>query len=146
MKNRKTCNTLLELTNFSWHPTNKNRLKGSCKKCVKAYQKNYHKIYKQIKNPIKKRNYNLKHKFGITLEQYNNLFNGQNGCCAICKEHQTNLKKSLSVDHCHVTNQIRGLLCQPCNIAIGHFKDNINNCLAAANYLNNVKTLKIVKG
>ena|ERR1700730_12917181 len=69
------------------------------------------------------RNYKYQLYYGISLEDYNNLFNIQNGCCAICKTHQSVLKKKLAVDHCHKTNRIRGLLCHNCNLAIGRFRD-----------------------
>ena len=62
--------------------------------------------------------------YGISLEDYNQLFEGQEGKCAICKKHQTELRIRLHVDHCHETGEIRGLLCSKCNLALGLFNDN----------------------
>jgi len=53
------------------------------------------------------------------------MFNEQKGCCAICSKHQTTLKRSLAVDHCHATGKVRGLLCQKCNSLIGYGEDNV---------------------
>jgi hypothetical protein len=79
----------------------------------------------RLKYPEKKTNNNLKRKYNITLEQYNKMFVEQEGRCAICKTHQLELKKTLSVDHNHETKQIRELLCRDCNCALGYIKENI---------------------
>jgi hypothetical protein len=86
------------------------------------------------KNKLKKKEYRLIKKYGITLNDYNSLLLKQNGCCKICCEpHKEN--KTLAVDHCHKTGKVRGLLCHHCNTAIGLLKENpifLNN---AINYL-----------
>lgn len=64
----------------------------------------------------------LKHLYGMTLEDWENLYDAQKGCCAICKRNPD--KKRLSVDHDHATGKIRGLLCRSCNWLIGNAKDN----------------------
>lgn len=87
------------------------------------------KIYNQRKH--------LKATYGITVEDYNRMFDEQQGCCAICKEHQTKFKRRLSVDHCHKTRQIRQLLCQQCNHLLGNAKDNPMLLQAAIDYLGN---------
>jgi hypothetical protein len=61
------------------------------------------------------RGYALMRDFGITLEQYDELLEKQNGCCAICQRHHALFEKHLSVDHSHKTKRIRGLLCTHCN-------------------------------
>lgn len=86
-------------------------------------------------NSTKRRPRQLQRLYGISIEDYNNLFESQKGCCAICGEHQANLKTSLSVDHNHITGEVRGLLCKPCNMAIGIFKDDIQIAIAAVDYL-----------
>lgn len=55
----------------------------------------------------------------MTIEKYNELFQKQNGCCALCGKHQSEFNRRLSVDHNHTTGQIRGLLCWKCNTSIG---------------------------
>lgn len=80
-----------------------------------------------------------KRRFGITSEQYVDLFNSQNGACAICKNPETATRlgkvKALSVDHCHKTGVIRGLLCSDCNTGIGKLKDDIKILRSAIQYL-----------
>lgn len=61
------------------------------------------------------RNRGLMHRYGISSEQYEQLFKQQEGLCAICKK---TCSKKLVIDHNHITKQIRGLLCTGCNVAI----------------------------
>ena len=92
-------------------------------------------------NPDKVKNYTLKDKFGITLAEYNCLLEDQSHVCAICDcpetvlDHRSKQVKYLSVDHDHATGRVRGLLCNSCNIALGHFQDNVDSLKAAIDYL-----------
>ena len=64
--------------------------------------------------------------YGITIEQYKEMSEKQNGLCAICHKPETQerkgIKYSLAVDHCHRTGKVRGLLCFKCNSAMGSFE------------------------
>lgn len=60
----------------------------------------------------------LKSAFNISPEQYDEMFNQQQGTCAICEKPERTGKR-LAVDHHHHTGQIRGLLCLRCNITLG---------------------------
>lgn len=62
----------------------------------------------------KKRNANLKLRYGITLEQFDCVSKHQNHACLLC--FYKNKKYALHVDHCHRTGRIRGLLCMRCNL------------------------------
>ena len=67
--------------------------------------------------------------FGITQEDYDNFVEAQGNKCAICAKEETTLAnngkiKRLSVDHCHITGEVRGLLCYHCNLVLGHARDN----------------------
>ena len=64
------------------------------------------------------RKYFLKQTYGLTLEQYDEMFEEQNGVCAICGGVNPDGRR-LFVDHNHETGQIRGLLCVTCNARIG---------------------------
>lgn len=77
--------------------------------------------------------------YDITLEYYNSLLIAQNFCCAICNIPETLLKKKLSIDHCHKSGKVRGLLCHSCNVALGHFRDNKDFLVNAIEYLNITK-------
>jgi len=72
---------------------------------------------------LKRINKQLMTLYGITLEDRQRMFEEQNGCCAICGTHQSNLEKGLYVDHDHETGVVRALLCFMCNIGLGGFKD-----------------------
>ncbi len=115
-------------------------------KCGVDFQVNHKRqIYCNIKcankfNPSRidvdrNRDWKYKQKYGISLEDYNKMFQEQNGCCAICKTHQAELKNKLSIDHCHKTERIRGLLCQKCNHAIGLLNDDPDLIESAKEYV-----------
>ena len=102
------------------------------------------------------RKHNLKYRYGITEEDYEELLVKQKYSCKICGQKpdksqtlpdksqtlpdksQTEPDKPLYVDHCHQTKAIRGLLCHKCNIALGHMNDDPEQLERAANYLRNV--------
>ncbi|MET8864678.1 endonuclease VII domain-containing protein [Nonomuraea sp. NPDC004580] len=75
----------------------------------------------------------LQRTFGITLEQYTEMLQAQNGACAICGDipipldeyriRKQGISTRLAVDHCHETGRVRGLLCSPCNKGIGQLRD-----------------------
>ena len=64
---------------------------------------------------------NIKRAHGITIDDYNKLFEKQGGVCAICFEKP--IKRRHAVDHNHSTGKIRGLLCHNCNMALGLLKE-----------------------
>lgn len=73
--------------------------------------------------------------YGITPEQYWAIYEYQGGKCYIC-ERATGIKKKLSVDHCHETGYVRGLLCTPCNKnVLGHLRDDQAALQRAIDYL-----------
>ena len=101
-----------------------------CRNCSKANDKQRH-----IENPNRYKKYALKKRYGISLEEYTDMYNNQNGCCAICGRHNDTFAKSLAVDHCHITGKVRKLLCINCNSAIGKLQDDIEILQKAISYL-----------
>lgn len=81
----------------------------------------------------------LRRAYGITLEDFDRMFAEQDGKCAVCRKAETMTRhgkiETLSVDHCHETNVVRGLLCTNCNNGIGRFGDDAARLRAAADYL-----------
>ena len=75
----------------------------------------------------------LKRRYGITIDDYEEMFSKQNGKCAICKG-DCMTGRNLAVDHDHDTNKVRGLLCSKCNQGLGQFK-NIELLQRAIDYL-----------
>jgi hypothetical protein len=73
----------------------------------------------------------LRLKYNLTPEEYDTIFQEQEGKCAICQQPAD----KLCVDHCHDTNRVRGLLCLSCNFALGQFKDHPERLERAAEYV-----------
>lgn len=67
----------------------------------------------------KRRDASLRALYGISLDEYNTIFQAQQGKCLICKRHQIEIGTRLYVDHDHITGKVRGLLCPSCNTAVG---------------------------
>jgi hypothetical protein len=84
------------------------------------------------------REWRLKKHYGMSLEQFNDLFTSQGNACAICKAAQPT-KRGWFVDHCHTTGAVRGILCHPCNSGIGGLKDSPDIMLAAIDYVQRSK-------
>lgn len=121
-------------------------LEDECKECGKNRRAEF---YKNNPDVIKKRNqawvvanpekvrakalrYRIRAVYGLTPEQYQKMWEDQNGQCAF-----PSCGKPIEVvDHDHKTGITRGLLCHTCNLAIGHFQDNVNLMAEAIAYLN----------
>ena len=79
---------------------------------------------------------NLKRRYGITLAEYDQMFEDQNGKCAICGTTEPGGRNGrFHVDHNHVTGVVRGLLCHHCNTALGKFGDDEATLQRAIDYL-----------
>ena len=80
-------------------------------------------------------------KYGICQYKHEDLLISSNYKCTICGKKETNIdsrtKKpyELSIDHCHKTNEVRGVLCSKCNTGLGMFNDNIDMMKKAIKYL-----------
>lgn len=79
--------------------------------------------------------YRRKQSIKAPLGLYGEILAQQNGLCAICGRAGPVHKKLLGLDHCHTTGQMRGVLCSPCNQAIGMMEDDIERLAAAIEYL-----------
>lgn len=84
---------------------------------------------------------NLKRKFNLSVDQYNDMLIAQDNKCAICPAEKSSSGKALAVDHCHTTLEIRGLLCNECNTSIGLMKESIEYLESAIKYLKKFKKL-----
>jgi hypothetical protein len=109
--------------------------RSHCRACELAGWRTWQKA-----NPDKVRATNrrtsLKRWLGLTEREYERLLNHQNARCAICRCSPAEAPKSrLHVDHCHATGLIRGLLCSPCNTAIGLLREDPSALAAAIAYL-----------
>ena len=140
MKTCTVCQQSKELSEFYSYKANKDGKMYRCKPCDNEARKKW-----KNKNPERshqsQRGRNLKHKYGITLDEYKTMLDNQHGCCAICKVKENNAlfganrTLNFAVDHCHTTGKVRGLLCNQCNRGLGMFKDDIKILVKALEYL-----------
>jgi hypothetical protein len=156
------CGEVKARSEFAKNRANTSGLSSWCKSCIAEqghkhraehpewYREKYRK--KQANHPGQNRKqcrqYRLKHQeqirerlrkrcYGITSEEYRQLYETQNGRCAICGLPQELLNKNLFVDHEHGTDKVRGLLCSTCNTILGTAYDDVTILQAAINYLQN---------
>ena len=79
--------------------------------------------------------------FNITKEDFLDLRESHNDCCAICGIHESDARNmktkhyGLYLDHCHDSGEVRGLLCHNCNLVLGQAKDDIRILKKAIDYL-----------
>lgn len=142
------CEIEKELKEFYDSKYTKDKKENQCKKCRLDRSKNRKEEIRERKrlwqikfkkeNPDRAYNANrdnrYKRLYGISIFDYQNLLKQQNYKCAICGTDEIK-RKAFDVDHCHTTLQVRGLLCNTCNRAIGYFKDNSELLRKAINYL-----------
>jgi hypothetical protein len=91
------------------------------------------------KNREHRKDIALKYSFGISLEEYNKIFDRQEGKCAICGIPRNETNKDFAVDHNHETGEIRGLLCLYCNRMLGDAKDKVETLRKGIEYLEKLK-------
>lgn len=106
-----------------------------------------HRSYNKRKNESDKvyrsrRRWKLR-RYGVTIEDYMQMFDAQGGKCALCgSDPDKRRHHDFAVDHCHESGVVRGLLCHRCNVGLGHFQDNPVLLMAAAEYLERHGTRK----
>lgn len=110
------CGQLLPKEQYHRRTSSSDGLSPKCKQCSwKADMKKY---------------------YGLSYEDYLVLFRKQGGACAICGGVEDEGRRTrLSVDHCHYTKRVRGILCSSCNLGLGKFRDDPQRLQAAADYL-----------
>lgn len=81
---------------------------------------------------IRTRNASLKRKYGITYDEFENMFLSQHGLCGICgqglkrsSEKGWGGKREACVDHDHKTGKVRGILCRGCNLSLSMIEDEV---------------------
>jgi hypothetical protein len=118
--------------------------KGYCRECDAAYQASHAATAegREMRRMARAKwndgnhEYFLQYRYGITLADYDRMLVDQAGRCAICGTTDPGGRlKVWSVDHCHNSNKVRGLLCRRCNMGLGYFKDDTDRLLGAVAYL-----------
>jgi hypothetical protein len=140
------CGVEKNLSDFTKRKASKDGLNPYCKLCAANYQLNWRmaegnkekkKKYEDARhaaNPEKRKEKAMKANYGITLEQYNTMWKLQKESCGICGAKETK-GKGFHIDHDHKTGKVRGILCNQCNLGLGHFNDNVAKMLLAIEYL-----------
>ena len=85
---------------------------------------------KRVENPEHYRALRFKRIYGITNEEHAAMRLVQGDRCAVCCR-----ELPLVVDHDHATGKVRGLLCSPCNTAIGLLEEDRDRFASAVHYL-----------
>lgn len=140
-RDRKTCSICKEEKPLDAFGPDKNRCDGrkrQCRPCVATEMRKW-----SANNQRSVRATKMKKHFGISIEQYEALYEQAKGCCQICgvaiPSHLDNDAKKLAakvaIDHDHKTGRVRGLLCGSCNCSIGYMLDDPARLRAAAEYL-----------
>lgn len=125
------CEVVKSISEFTKNKHQTDGLYPYCRECKYKHAKDDYKINGWAKH--------IRNTYNISVEEYNALLEAQNGVCAICKEAH---KHALCVDHDHDTGEIRGLLCKPCNVAIGNMKDEPERLRKAAEYLESMYNMR----
>ncbi|MFW5899099.1 MAG: endonuclease VII domain-containing protein [Jiangellaceae bacterium] len=133
---------------FYFNPRSKTSLRKTCIRChnedVKARHRANAKEYAAYQqqwrrdNPRQARDHKLRSRYGIGVDEYEQMLRDQGGGCAICgSEDSKSNREHLYVDHCHETGRVRGLLCYHCNTTLGYMRDDPDTLRAAIAYLEN---------
>jgi hypothetical protein len=119
-------------------------LQRKCRPCMNAYQR-AHNRKRSPTPPDRQRRQLLRTRYSISVEQYEAMLEKQGGGCALCGRSDGDRSgRRLHVDHDHSCcpsrdsccgKCIRGLLCQGCNTALGHFDDDTERLQRAMEYL-----------
>lgn len=122
--------------------TQKKEVKASCKSCgstsraLKAPGPRCATCLRGLKKAQKRAAHGrwILKTYGLTLEQYEALYEAQGGVCWICRR-ATGRTRRLAVDHDHKTGYVRGLLCKPCNSVLAHIRDDYDTAWRISSYL-----------
>lgn len=113
----------------------------------RIYSRAYAAEHKEERSRYAK-NYRLQRHYGIGWAEFSAMLAEQNGKCAICDIAMTPPARAskhsiaVTVDHCHGTGKVRGLLCYSCNLGLGVFKDNLDRLRSAVGYLEKANLTK----
>jgi hypothetical protein len=143
MKTRVRCRTKKAMTEFAKDKRPGRGFGSYCKACRRDRMREYRStrqaefnLRDRTKYPHRRLVSHLVRKYKITLEQYNAVLDAQGGKCAICKGGDPGGGTNrFHVDHDHITEKVRGLLCSKCNQMLGYADDKPETLRAAANYL-----------
>jgi len=136
------CKQEKSLDEFYKNRDHKDGRASYCKVCRKL---NNQQPYIQKIHRDREHQYRLNKTYGISLKEYDQIFEKQKGLCAICGQSETRKIRGviprLCTDHDHKTKKVRGLLCHHCNLILGNAKDDIIILEKTINYLKESKLM-----
>lgn len=103
-----------------------------CKECTRLRK---HRWHMTESGKLSSANSKLKKRFGITLQEYEQMVAAVQGKCEICGATSSYGKHRLAVDHDHKSGLLRGILCKSCNTGLGAFRDDVTLLYSAVAYL-----------
>lgn len=134
------CQAITEGISFYLPGSNYAKL-SLCEACLKAYPKACPTVLDED-TPPKEKQRNPYKRYNLTLSEYEQMLSEQQELCAACGQPEkgrstrnTSKTSALSVDHCHTTGKVRGLLCRKCNMALGLLDEDQGKILALAEYI-----------
>jgi hypothetical protein len=92
-------------------------------------------------NPDKVYFASVRRRYGIGKAEFEKILAKQNHCCAVCHEPLKKGRGGRCVDHCHDSNDVCGILCGRCNVALGCLKHSAGIAISAAEYLNRTRRM-----
>lgn len=117
-------------------------LRAECKDCTRKLQKKY----RESKPDEVARSKSVS-MYKLSKAEYDRLHDQHNGLCGVCKNPQPPGRfKRLCIDHDHATNNIRGLLCNSCNMVLGKVKDSPELLRKLAEYVELHRNPTLVRG
>ena len=125
------CGTEKYVSEFSPHSGGEFGRHGTCKACRREQASERYRTNPEPQWAANQR-YILK-RFGWTVADYTALHDLQAGKCALCS--RVPVGRRLHLDHDHETNEVRGILCAGCNVALGNLGDSIEGLERAIAYL-----------
>lgn len=125
----------------------RNGVSNTCKCCENLRQREYARVARETdENYVENRQISQEKdrakRYGLTLDQLENMKRVSKGLCEICGSPPSNrgtASKSLHVDHCHSTGQVRGMLCSKCNMILGQINESPQRLLEMLVYLHKYK-------
>lgn len=136
-KNQHRCKKCQSKYHADWREKNKEKRAEYQRDWYKdnreAVQKQHQEYYQNNKDAFRKNE--RKRRYGLTDEQYQEMYAKQEGKCAICRCEDMGGKNGLHVDHDHEAGKVRALLCAQCNQGLGKFRDSVPTLQRAIAYL-----------
>lgn len=129
------CQRDLPASEFWKRSASRDGLQHQCKDCLRTWRRKHDKRLQRLGTPRRRtpdgaRRALLKYRYGISVEEWDEMFDAQDGTCKICAK-----EGDLQVDHDHDTGRVRGLLCWACNTLLGCAADDPARLRIAADYL-----------